>query len=304
MVSAKRSIDGTDHLVTARHLQGYVNEYSFGSTYGLHREALEFGRDEYLDLKKYAAEIGITFFATAFDFKSVDFLAELDMPAFKIASADVVNTPLLLYVAEVGKPMVVSTGGATVDDIQRAYDTIMPINPEVAILQCTSTYPVEPEEMNLRVIETFRQRFPELVIGLSDHQNGIAMAVVAYVLGARIIEKHFTLNRAWKGSDQAFSLEPGGMMRMVRDLKRARVAMGDGIKALYPSEQPALYKMGKKPVAAHHLAEGHVLRQEDIAIKSPGDGLVPYRLEELIGRTLSRPLDADDYIDFDALACP
>ena len=138
-------------------------------------------------------------FATPFDFSSVDFLADLEMPAYKTASGDITNIPLLKYIAEIGKPMLVSTGGATIDDVQRAYDAIMPINKRLCILQCTSSYPAEPEELNLRVIETYRQRFPDIVVGLSDHQNGIAMAIVAYMLGARVVEKHFTLNRAWKG---------------------------------------------------------------------------------------------------------
>ena len=106
------------------------------------------------------------------------------------------------------------------------YDAVTPINSQVCLLQCTSSYPVEPEDMNLRVIETYRARFPGTVIGLSDHQNGIAMALVGYMLGARVIEKHFTINRGWKGTDQPFSLEPIGLQKLVRDLRRARVAPG------------------------------------------------------------------------------
>ena len=189
----------------------YDNENSFGPTYGAHREALEFGRDAYVELKRYAAELGVTLFATAFDFPSVDFLAELDMPAYKVASGDLKNTPLLKYMAKVGKPIFLSTGGGTLEDVQRAYDTIMPINPQLCVMQCTASYPAEPQDLNLQVITTYRKQFPDAVIGLSDHQNGISMAMIGYVLGARVIEKHFTLNRASKGTDHAFSLEPVGM---------------------------------------------------------------------------------------------
>jgi N-acetylneuraminate synthase/sialic acid synthase len=279
----------------------YDHENSFGLTYGEHREFLEFGRDEYRELKKYAAEIGITFFATAFDFPSVDFLADLDMPALKIASGDLKNIPLLKYAASFKKPMIVSTGGGTLDDVRRAYDAIMPINQQLCFLQCTATYPTQPEEMNLRVITTLRETFPEIVVGLSDHYNGIAMAVAAYVLGARVIEKHFTLNHTWKGTDHALSLEPIGLRKMVRDLRRARLALGDGVKRVYPSELSALTKMGKKVVAARNLPVGHVLRPEDIAIKSPGDGLPPYELDRVIGRTLTRPLHEDEDISFESL---
>src|SRR5439155_24089525 len=114
----------------------YENENSYGPTYGLHREALEFGRSEYQELKAYAAELGVTFFATAFDFKSAELLADLDMPAYKIASGDLTNTPLLRFVAEIGKPMIVSTGGGAIEDVRRAHDMIAEINPQIGVLQC------------------------------------------------------------------------------------------------------------------------------------------------------------------------
>lgn len=279
----------------------YENENSYGPTYGAHREALEFGREEYVELKRYASEIGVTMFATPFDFASVDFLERLEVPAYKIASGDLKNTPLLKYVAQTGKPMIISTGGGAIEDVQRAYDTVMPINTNLCLLQCTAGYPIEPELMNLRVITTYLKRFPEIVIGLSDHQNGIAMAVVAYTLGARVIEKHFTLNRAWKGTDHAFSIEPAGLRKLVRDLMRARVALGNGVKRPLPCEEKPLIKMGKKLVAARDLPNGHVLAREDIAIKSPNDGLPPYEIEKVIGMATRRALKQDENILFQDL---
>jgi sialic acid synthase len=293
--------DNRSLYTRAMYDQPYDHENSFGATYGEHREALEFGRDEYRELQRFCREIGITFFATAFDQTSADFLAALDMPAYKIASGDLRTTPLLRQVASFGKPMIVSTGGATMDDILRAYDTIMPLNRQLCFLQCTAAYPASAEELNLNVITTLRARFPELVIGLSDHENGIAMAVAAYVLGARVVEKHFTLNHTWKGTDHAFSLEPIGLRKLVRDLRRTREALGSGIKCPLASEQRPLLKMGKKLVARRSLGAGHVLTEDDIAMKSPGDGLPPYRLGEVLGRTLTRPLQADEAIVFEAL---
>ncbi len=279
----------------------YDHENSFGPTYGEHREALEFGRSEYLELQGYADELGITFFATAFDQRSADFLADLKMPAYKIASADITNIPLLRYVAEIGKPMIVSTGAATLADVRRAYDAIAPINDQVAVLQCTTGYPAAWEELDLRVISSYRELFPDKVIGFSSHDNGIAMAVAAYVLGARIVEKHFTLNRAMKGTDHRFSLEPEGLRKLVRDLRRARIALGDGTKNVYPSETEPAAKMGKKLVAARDLPAGHSLAPEDIAAKSPGDGLPPYELDRLVGRRLRHPVASDMAITFDLL---
>ena len=278
--------------------QPYDNEFSFGHTYGEHREALELDADEYRELQRYARELGITFFATAFDFESADLLAELDLPAFKFASGDLRNTPLQRYVAAFGKPMFLSTGGGTIEDVARAVDAILPINDRLCVLQCTAAYPAESDDLNLNVITTLRERFPGLVIGLSDHQNGIAMAVVAYMLGARVIEKHFTLDHALKGTDHAFSLMPDGMRRLVRDLHRIPGALGDGVKRPLPVEAEPLRKMGKKLVASRDLEEGHVLSPDDVAIKSPADGgLPPYELDRIVGMRLRRSLRPDDNVE-------
>lgn len=272
----------------------YDNEHSFGSTYGEHREALELSPADWLELREFSREEGVTLFGTVFDEASADLLAELDMPAFKIASADLVNTPLLRHVAAFGKPVFLSTGGGTLEDVERAVEAILPLNEQLCILQCTAAYPCEVDELNLQVIDTYRERFPDLVVGLSDHQSGIAMSLVGYMLGARVIEKHFTLNHAWKGSDQAFSLMPEGMRRLVRDLHRVPEALGDGVKRQLPSEERPLEKMGKKLVAARDLPAGHVIGVGDLVAKSPADGgLPPYELDALIGRALIRPLTAE-----------
>lgn len=271
----------------------YLSENAYGPTYGAHREALEFGRAEYIELRQYAESLGLTFFATAFDMPSADFLAGLDVPAFKIASGDLTNTPLLEYIAKLDRPIILSTGGGSFTDVLRAYETIMAHNQQLAILQCTAAYPVEPRDMNLAVIPRFRSAFPGAVFGLSDHQNGIAMSLVAYALGARIFEKHFTLNRAWRGTDHAFSLEPAGLGKMVRDLRRARLSLGDGCKRRLACEEPALRKMGKSLVATASFDAGHVLKPEDIAAKSPNGGLPPYELANLIGKRLKKGVSSD-----------
>lgn len=260
----------------------YDNENSFGATYGKHRDYLEFDTVEYHDLALCADELGIDFFSTPFDFASAEFLANV-VPFFKIASGDLRNTPFLDYVASFNRPMIVSTGGSTIADVLRAYETIARHHEQIVLLQCTASYPAEFRELNLRVIETYRGQFPDTVVGLSSHDNGIAMATAAYVLGARVIEKHFTLNHTMKGTDHAFSLEPPGFKKMVRDLKRARVAMGDGFKRVYASEIGPITKMSKKLVAAGLIKSGHTIERDDIALKSPGDGTQPYELEFFVG---------------------
>ena len=288
--------DNRSLYTAALYNKPYDHENSFGLTYGEHREFLEFGMEEYQELKTHAQELGLTLLATAFDIPSADFLRELGISAYKIASGDLKNIPLIKHVASFQKPILVSIGGGTIEDAQRVYDSVAPINSRLCFLQCTATYPAQPEEMNLRVITVLRERFPDLVIGLSDHYNGIAMAIAAYVLGARVIEKHFTLNHTWKGTDHALSLEPIGMQKMVRDLHRARAALGDGVKRVYPSEAQALKKMGKSLVAACDLPIGHRLRPEDIAIKSPGGGLAPHELDQFVGRVLRLPLHTDEFV--------
>ena len=279
----------------------YDNENSYGATYGQHREALEFDREQYRDLQHYAKELALMFFATPFDLESVDCLAELEMPAYKIASGDLNNIPLQRCVARLGKPIFLSTGGGTMEDIRRACDAILPINPNLSILHCTASYPANVEDMNLNVIPSLIAAFPNQVIGLSDHENGIDAASIAYMLGARVFEKHFTLNRAFKGTDHSFSLEPEGLRRMIRNLKRIPVMLGDGEKRILESEKKPLSKMGKSLVAARDLQAGHRLTEKDAAIKSPSGGLPPFERDRVLGRTLRRSLGEDDYILFENL---
>lgn len=279
----------------------YNSENAFAQTYGEHRDFLEFGKDEYVALRERAEKHGLLFFSTAFDKPSADFLAALDMPAYKIASGDLTNIPLIKYIASFNKPMIMSTGGGTMEDVRRAYHAVKPINPNFAILQCTSGYPPSFEELNLNVIKTFRDEFPDIQIGLSSHDSGIAMALVGYVLGARIIEKHFTLNRAMKGTDHAFSLERQGLAKLVRDLRRARISCGDGNKRRYDSETAPLLKMAKSLVAARDLAVGSIVTEDDVAARSPGDGLPPYMTDRIVGQRLTVALERDQLFREDQL---
>lgn len=279
----------------------YNSENAYAPTYGEHREHLEFDRRQYAELLAYARKIGITMFATAWDIPSADLLDDIGIPAFKIASGDLKSIPLLRHIARFGKPMFISTGGSTMTDVKRMYEAVAPINPAICIMQCTSGYPPAFAELNIRVIDTYRRAFPDTVIGFSSHDNGIAMALLGYMLGARAVEKHFTLNRSWKGADQAFSLEPSGMRRLVRDLKRARIALGDGVKRFYPSEIAPMRKMGKMLVAARRIGAGETLTENDIACKSPGEGIAPCYFDFFVGQTLKQPLGPDEPFTFAAI---
>ena len=281
--------------------QTYNSENAFGKTYGEHREALEFGLDEYKTCILEAKKLGITFFATAFDFESADFLNKLEMPAFKIASGDLQNIPLLKYVAKMNVPMIISTGGSTFKMISEAVDAVRTVHNQVAILQCTASYPATYDQLNLSVISSLRETYPENVIGYSGHENGIAMPVVAYTLGARIIEKHFTLNRTLKGTDHAFSLEPQGMQKMVRDLGRAALSLGDGEKKVYETEIAPIKKMGKMIVAARNLTLGHKITESDIEFRSPANGIPPGATQQILGKILISSVNMYDPITFENL---
>jgi N-acetylneuraminate synthase/sialic acid synthase len=281
--------------------QPYENENSYGRTYGEHREALEFGKSEYIELQDYAKELDIMLFATPFDFKSVEFLADLNMPAYKIASADLSNTPLQKEIAKLKKPIYLSTGGGTISDIRRACEAILPLNDQLYIMHCTASYPTKIEDMNLNVIQNLIREFPSQIIGLSDHENGIDAASIAFMLGARVFEKHFTLNRAWKGTDQSFSLEPEGLRKLVRNLNRINIMRGSGEKHLLECEEAPLKKMAKSIVAAKYLSAGHVINDTDIAFKSPSGGLPPYEYRNVIGMILHESVNEDQHILFENL---
>ncbi|WP_018685496.1 N-acetylneuraminate synthase family protein [Actinokineospora enzanensis] len=293
----------SNRTLFTRHMfdEPYVGRNSFGPTYGKHRETLEFGRAEYVHLTGLAAELGIDFFSTAFDRDSVDFLVDLDVPAIKMASGDLTNTPLLTYAAAAGKPLIVSTGGADMDDVRRAVDTILPINRQLALLQCTAVYPATPEQLNLSVIDTFRREFDGVVAGFSAHDLEVESSWVAYALGARVVEKHVTLDRARPGSDHHFSLEAQHLSALVDGLARTRLSLGSPVKRHLTEELPAMRKMAKKLVAARDLPAGHVLTEADVAIKSPGDGLRPHLLPQVLGRPLVAALAADADIRLDGL---
>ena len=274
----------------------YDNPNSYGATYGEHREALEFGWYQYVALKEYAKQLDLTFFATAFDIDSANFLAGLEMPAYKIASWDCQNIPLIRHVTQFKKPMIISTGGMTMEDIKRALANI-PLDVPIAFLHCTSVYHeggMLPEEANLRAIPKMMDTFPNIVIGYSDHHSGIALSAVAYIKGARIIEKHFTLNHSWKGTDHALSLEPKGMKDLCRDLKRIRIAMGDRTKRKLEREEVVFKKMGNVIHPARTIPKGKRIETDDICIKAPNDGLLPYEYDEVVGKIAINELTTSD----------
>lgn len=263
----------------------YNSEHAYGDTYGEHRAALELGMGDYKELRAYCEEIGILFFATAFDEEAVDFLEEVGVPAYKIASGDLVNTPLIRHCARKGKPLILSTLGAAIHNIARA-NTVLYDMP-AAFLHCTP-YRTHPDDVNLQMVVTLREMFPERVIGMSSHFNGPRAGADSYYVGARIVEQHFTLDRTAKGSDHAMSLEPSGMRELVNDLRLARRMVGQRWRDRGEADEKALSKMEKVLYPTRTLPAGHVIQEGDLAAKSPAtpDGLRPYWLDPLMGTML------------------
>ncbi len=271
----------------------YDNPNSFGKTYGEHKAALELSEADYKELLDYCNEQEILFCASGWDEESIDFLDELGMAFFKMASADLTNFPLLVHTAKKGKPMILSTGMANLDQVKTAYDTIININNNVAVLQCTSTYPAVFEEINLNVLHTYKKEFPNAVLGYSGHEKGIAIPPVAVGLGAAIVERHFTLDRTMKGGDHAASLEPAGFAKMVRDIRNVEVAMGSFTKEVQESELPIFKKLAKSIVSAVAIPAGTVITADMLTTKGPGSGISPTKMALVIGKKAVNDLAAD-----------
>ena len=270
----------------------YQHRHSFGKTYGEHKRALELSMEDYRELKTHAEEKGLLFMASAWDEESVDFLEQLRVPAHKAASADLTNIPLLEHMAQTGKPLLLSTGMSTLEEVDQAVAAVERHHDQIILLQCTSTYPSEFDQINLRVMQQYRERYG-LLVGYSGHEKGIAIPPAAVALGACVVERHFTLDRTMKGGDHAASLEPQGLTKMVRDIRALEIALGDGEKRIYDSERPIRRKLAKSVVSATDLAAGTVLTRQMLTTKGPGTGIPASKLYDLIGCTVDHDIPAD-----------
>ncbi|GIV17794.1 MAG: sialic acid synthase [Armatimonadota bacterium] len=215
-------------------------------TYMEYRYKVEFGYEQYAEIDRYCKQQGITWFASCWDIPSVDFIEQFAPPCYKVASASLTDDELLLRLKATGKPILLSTGMSTMDEIRHAVSLLD--QDRLIIMHSTSTYPCPPNELNLRMIQTLKHEFG-LPVGYSGHEVGLQTTYAAVVLGACVVERHITLDRAMWGSDQAASVEPGGFMRLVRDIRVIEQALGDGVKRVYESELAARAKLRRVPSA-------------------------------------------------------
>jgi len=205
-----------------------------------YRHRMEFGKDEFQEIDRYCREKDLIWFSSCWDVESVNFMEKFDPPAYKIPSALLTNVELLKRVRATGRPLILSTGMSTMDDIEQAVKELS--TDQLVLTHCTSTYPCPRDELNLRLVSTLRQRF-DCPIGYSGHETGLATTVAAVALGAAYVERHITLDRAMWGSDQAASVEPTGVQRLVKDIRAAEEALGDGVKRIYESELPIMARL-------------------------------------------------------------
>jgi sialic acid synthase SpsE len=261
----------------------------------------EISREDHKALFDYARRLGIMIFSTPSYYDDVDFLEELDVPAYKTGSDDLTNYPFLEYIARKGRPMIVSTGMATLAEVEAAVNTILKAgNDQLVLLHCTVSYPPGPEFANLNIIKTLQQAF-DLPVGYSDHIVGEFCSVLAASMGACVIEKHVTLDRSDKRPDYQVSLEPAELKRMIEQIRLTPVLRGSSVKKVYPPEEKWRRNGRKSLTAARNIKAGQVLQPEDVKIIRPGTGLGPDCLELIVGRKLREDINENQMITLEAL---
>ena len=300
----------------------YTSPHSWGDTYGDHKRHLEFTEDQFRQLQLHATEKGVFFTASAMDPVSAEFLNSINVPFIKIGSGDSNNLPMLAKVATMGRPVVMSTGMCDMNWVRRMVDRVTSITDKVVLLQCTSTYPCPPRDTCLRVMETYRDTWPEIHVGYSGHEEGLAVSVAAARLGARVIERHFTLDKTWKGSDHKCSLDPGELatlchhvrnnteIRMFKEIfsetenRSVKEAMEIKTKTVQESEQSCIEKLGKTIVAKRDIPASSLITIDDVDIKvAEPRGIDPRNIDQYVGKLTRCCIKRDESIQISFLEC-
>lgn len=270
-----------------------------------YRRLDRFGIDEYAELFAHARDRKIVAFSSPFDEESVDMLAELDMPVFKIASCDITNLGLIRHIASLGKPVILSTGASSADEIDGAIEAVFDQgNYQLILLACTLSYPTRASDANFERIKTLQDRYPGMVIGLSDHtepDQNMVIPSIAVALGARLIEKHYTLDRSMTGSGHFFAVDPVDLENMVKNIRLTETLFGDGELGVAESEKRARESARRSIVAERPIKRGEVITVEMLGVKRPAGGLEGNRMSEVIGKKAAVDIEKDRFISLDAL---
>lgn len=288
--------DLKEELAASQMNRIYDSPNSFGRTYGEHRAALELSDEAHLEVYRHAKSLGLDFVETLCSRGCMSLLKLFTPDRLKVASRDLTNLPLLEAMAETEIPIILSTGMAGKEELDNALDVITRYHDNIAILHCVSQYPTLPDNLNLRTITYLLRNYPQYTIGFSDHTIGIAAPAVAVGMGARIIEKHITIDRRMKGTDQKGSLGPDGVNRMVRDIRIAERWLGRDDLFMDPSVQASKVKLERSLATRRDLPAGHILTDDDVHLLSPGDGFRWTERDKVLGHKLRLPLLADEII--------
>ena len=261
-------------------------------------QKLELSFEEFAELSDYCKLSGIGFLSTAFDFESIDLLEQLDVPIWKIPSGEITNLPYLRKIAKLNKPIILSTGMSTMEDIGNALEVIQNhSDSDVTVLHCTSAYPTPFEDVNLLAMNTIGKTF-DIKVGYSDHTKGIVIPISATSLGASVIEKHFTLDNSMEGPDHKASLEPEELKNMVDAIGKVSKSLGDGIKKVTASEKDNAELVRKSIVAKNNIQKGEVFSENNLTTKRPGTGISPMQWNDLLGRSATKDYKKDELIIF------
>ncbi len=275
------------------------NKVSEKSQYEMLKK-LEISFNDFLKLKEYAESKNLVFISTPFDLESTDFLNSIGLEIFKIASGEITNYPLLRKIGGFGKKIILSTGMANLGEIESALEVLEKFGAKrenITVVHCTTEYPAPVEEVNLKAMLTIKEAF-KVNVGYSDHTDGIEIPIAAVALGARVIEKHFTLDRNLPGPDHMASLEPIEFKAMVQAIRNVEKALGDGIKKPGPTERKNITVVRKSIVASRKILKGERFTEENLTVKRPANGISPMRWEEIIGKTSPRDFEPDEVIKF------
>jgi N,N'-diacetyllegionaminate synthase len=260
---------------------------------------LELSEPMHHELIAHCATRNIGFFSTGFDIESVDLLLNLGQDHFKIPSGEITNLPYLRHIGQLGKRIILSTGMASLGDLEAAIDVLERAGTpraSITVLHCTTEYPTPMAEVNLRAMQSIQSAFG-VAVGYSDHTQGIEVAIAAVAMGATVIEKHFTLNRNLPGPDHQASLEPAELKAMVTAIRNIELALGDGVKRLTPSEARNRPIARKSLVANQEIKAGELFTDQNVTAKRPGTGISPMRMDEVLGRIATRNFAADELLE-------
>lgn len=278
--------DLSEELSDSQMNRPYVNENSFGATYGEHRKFLELSDVQHFEVYKYAKEKGLDFVETLCAIGCLSMLKLFKPDYLKVASRDLTNLPLLEALAETKIPIILSTGMADKEDLDNALSVITKYHENISILHCVSQYPTNPNNLNLMTIKYLQENYGKYTIGFSDHTIGISAPVAAVAMGAKIIEKHITIDRRMKGTDQKGSLGPDGVNRMIRDIRLTELSMGKKELFMEPAVEAARIKLERSIATKHDMKKGDVIKIDDIHLLSPGDGVKWAEKDTIIGKKL------------------